>query len=348
MGRAAAELPKSARAQLAVACRICGATSGIDVVPLVEMLFGTRERFEYRHCGTCGVMWLDEPPADLARFYPTAYYAPPDPEGGTRPRRSRRLLVDELAAQKLFGGHRVGAGVARRLGRTVPREASALRPFVRAAGLRSFGDPILDVGCGPVPERLLQLAAVGFRHLLGIDPMVPGERTIGGVEVQPRTIHEVDGRYALITFHHSFEHVPDPRDTLLAASRLLRPGGTILIRMPVMGTWFWTTYGTHWWELDPPRHLFIHTERSLGLLANEVGLSVERVQYDSTFVEILASDQIALDIPWRDPRSCRLRLDEPEQAEAIRIATQRVIALNTESRGGRAAFYLRAPAAAVG
>jgi len=343
MGRAAAPSATGAAVPPVVACPICGSTSGIDVMSLAEMLFGTRERFEYRHCRTCGVLWLDQPPADLGRFYPDAYYPKRGADMGHVPRRNRALLVDELAAQRLFGGHRVGAGVARRLGRAVPPDVIAMRPFVRATGLRSFDDPILDVGCGPVPEQLLHLADVGFRRLLGIDPMLPARLRVGSVEIRPRTIHEVGGRYALITFHHSFEHVPDPRETLLAARRLLRPGGAIVIRMPVMGTWFWTTYGTHWWELDPPRHLFVHSERSLALLANEVGLSVERVVYDSTFVEILASDQLALDIPWRDPRSCRTRLGEPERADAIRAAKARVTALNAEGRGGRAAFYLRAP-----
>jgi SAM-dependent methyltransferase len=318
-------------------------------VRLVEMLFGTREGFEYRRCGACGVLWLDQPPHDLARYYPDSYY-PDGHDAGLGPERRPSAFDRAVTSRRLFGTHRLRAGIARRIGGTIPPEAALVRPLVKAAGLRSLDDPILDVGSSPIPERLVQLSRVGFRRLLGIDPMAPHDLVYHGVPVQRRTIHEVEGRFALITFHHSFEHVPDPRETLLAASRLLRPGGTILIRMPVMGTWFWETYGTDWWELDPPRHLFVHSRESLGLLAKEAGLVVDRIDYDSTFLEIVASDQLARGIPWRDPRSYWSANDASERAEEItreiEAANATVARLNAEGRAGRAGYYLRASAAA--
>jgi O-antigen biosynthesis protein len=324
----------------AAECPICGNALGNTPWRLVEMLFGTREAFDYHECGECGCLWIDAVPEDLGRHYPPAYYPSPPATGKLR-RPSR--LGSEVAARRLFGGHRLRAALARRLVGNNGFDVRAIRPFVQATGLRSFDDPILDVGASPVPERLLQLRQAGFRRLLGIDPMLATDVDHDGVQVRRRSLDELDGRYALIMFHHSFEHVPDPRATLRSASRLLRPGGTILIRTPVMGTWFWETYGTSWWELDPPRHLFVHTRRSIEILAEDAGLGIERVEFDSTYLEILASGQIARGIPWRDPRSCRDRLDEAQFADAVRAARDRVRALNAEGRGGRAAFYLRRP-----
>ena len=325
-------------------CPICGASDGIESVSLREMLFGTREAFEYLHCPACGVLWLRNPPDDLSAFYPPSYHIGGPPPPSRQPLHGlSRWLHQETAARKLFGGHRFAAALARRVGPPLAADVAAVRPMVRASGLRSFDDPILDVGCGPVPERLHQLAHAGFRQLVGIDPMLPAGLVNGGIRVERQTLAEVSGPFALIMFHHSFEHVPDPRATFLEAAERLRPDGAILIRTPVMGTWFWETYGTSWWELDAPRHLFVHTPRSLELLGAEAGLELRDVTYDSTYVEIVASEQIARDIAWRDPASCWRDLDIPELAVSVRSARETVRQLNANGRGGRAAFLFRRP-----
>ena len=325
------------------ACPICSAPGTFERYTLREMFFGTRERFDYLRCGTCGVMWLERPPADLTPYYPPTYHTAWDAQPtGREPSATERWFRGELAARRFFGGHRVGASLARRLGHVVEPGVPVVRSMVQTAGLRSFGDPILDVGCGPLPERLIQLSRVGFRCLSGIDPMIDGDTVVQGIPVRRLTIHELEGSYALITFHHSFEHVRDPGSTLASAARLLRPGGAIVIRTPVMGGWFWDTYGTSWWELDPPRHLFVHTRRSLELLGAAAGLELERVEFDSTFIEILASDQIARDVPWRDPTSCWNDLAAPALAPSRSAAEATAARLNAEGRGGRASFLFRA------
>jgi SAM-dependent methyltransferase len=306
------------------------------------MLFGTRETFDYLRCTVCGVLWLERPPADLSPYYPPPYHTAHVAE--TYDRRGSaagRWLRDQVAARRLFGGHRIGAGIGRRIGPELHPDTAVVRPLVRLAKLRSFDDPILDVGCGPVPERLGQLAHAGFRQLLGIDPMIPADID-GGIPVRKITIRELDGAFAMITFHHSFEHVRDPRETLAAARRLLRPGGMIIIRTPVMGGWFWETYGTDWWELDAPRHLFVHTRQSLEVLAREAGLEIKRIQSESTFLEILASDQIVRGVAWREPASCWTNLAAPELEPVVTAAKRKVAKLNAEGIGGRALFALRA------
>jgi SAM-dependent methyltransferase len=310
---------------------------------LREMLFGTRDRFEYRRCSTCGVLWLESPPLDLGPYYPRVYY-PARGSSHDVPNWLVRRLDEELAARRLFGGHRIGAWIARHLGRQLNPKVNEVRPMVRAARLRSLDDPILDVGSGPVPERLWQLADAGFRNLLGIDPMIDTDID-GEIPVRRMTIHELEGSFALITFHHSFEHIADPAETLRSARRLLRPGGAMVIRTPVMGTWFWDTYGRDWWELDAPRHLFVHTPMSLELLATEAGLALERTVYESTFIEILASDQIQRDIAWREPASCWSDLAAPEIQPDIAAAKATVARLNTEGRGGRANYLFRTSSA---
>lgn len=311
------------------------------------MLFGTRESFAYLRCPTCGLMRIAQVPDDLARHYPAAYYdGSPPPVGPARGWLGRRA---ERARNRL-AFFRTGGLEARLLrGRAAADDPDlrATKPVVRRAGLRSFDDPILDVGCGRVPGQLLRLRHVGFRKLMGVDPFLDGDADIEGIALRRQSIHDIAGSFQFITLHHSFEHVPDPLATLRSAARLLRPGGVLMIRTPVMGTWFWETFGTSWWELDPPRHLFVFSQSSLERLASAAGLTIFDTVWDSAAHEILASEQIRRDIAWREPASWNVQPPGPFDAAFIARAGEQVKELNGDGRAGRAGFYLRAASPAA-
>ena len=289
------------------ACPICADQRPPEPHELREMLFGTRERFGYLRCLGCGTMRIATVPADLGRYYPPDYYDPGTGEPvEPTPRRLWPLAAVAGAARDramLLGRRRRLARWTRRWAPPVSADVRRASGFTRRAGLRSFDDPILDVGCGRRATNLANLRKVGFRNLLGIDPFLEGDGEFEGVPLRRRSLEEQSGSFQAITFHHSFEHVPDPQATLGAAADRLRPGGVVLIRTPVMGTWFWEQFGTAWWELDPPRHLWVHTQASLELLAGRAGLALVDVVWDSSYLEIIASEQIGRDIAWRETGS---------------------------------------------
>ena len=238
------------------------------------------------------------------------------------------------------------AGAASRDGRAAghsPRPRTFDGPLASRGvpACHSFDDPILDVGCGWRAVNLANLQKVGFRRLLGIDPFLDGDGEYEGIPLKKRSIEEQDGAFQAITFHHSFEHVPDPAATLAAAAQRLRPGGTILIRTPVMGTWFWEKYGSAWWELDAPRHLWLHTQASLEILGRRAGLSLVDVVWDSSHLEVIASEQISRDVAWRESGSWYR--DPPAGFDDETIAGYKALVtdLNREGRAGRAGFYFR-------
>jgi SAM-dependent methyltransferase len=312
------------------------------------MLFGTREHFAYLLCGTCGLLRIEAVPADLARHYPAEYYGSPAPPAGPSRGRLGRIADDARNREALFGSGGIAVRLLRGRASAAPPDLRSLAAMVRRAGLRSFADPILDVGCGRVPGHLLRLRALGFRNLLGVDPYLVEDSEVEGIPLRRRSIHEVDGAFQLVTMHHSFEHVPDPRATLESAVRLLRRGGVLLIRTPVMGTWFWETFGTAWWELDAPRHLFVFSRASLERLAAAAGLELFDVAWDSAAHEILASEQIRHDIAWREPGSWYVDPPGMFDAESIARAGAQVKELNREGRAGRAGFYFRLAGADTG
>jgi SAM-dependent methyltransferase len=305
------------------------------------MLFGTRETFDYMRCPDCGVLRIVEIPADMSPYYPPDYYDGAELPAAAPARGGLTALADGARNRRaLFG-------TDRRLARVLRPWASASgvskheRMFVRRLGLRSFDDPVLDVGCGRRATNLLELKRLGFRSLLGVDPFLEQDGEYEGIPLRRRAIHDVEGSFQAITFHHSFEHVSDPRTTLEAAAARLRPDGTVLVRTPVFGSWFWEVFGTAWWELDPPRHLYVHTRASLERLAGAVGLELEHVEWDSTFLELIASTQIARDIAWREPASWKSNPPAGFDDATIERFKRKVATLNAGGTAGRAGFYFR-------
>src|SRR5690606_13797018 len=165
----------------------------------------------------------------------------------------------------------------------------------------------------------------------------------GGLRLLRRGIEEMEGEaeFDLVMLHHSFEHMPDPAETLRHVHRLLKPGRAALVRIPVADSWAWRHYGADWVQLDAPRHLFLHTRRSIALLAARAGLEVERVVHDSTAFQFWGSEQYREGIPLRHARSyARNPSGSAFTAAEIREFEQRAAELNARGEGDQAAFYL--------
>lgn len=324
------------RTETDFACRICGNRQGNRAHLAREMMFGLRETFPYVACAGCGCIQIREIPPDLDRFYPADYYsfAPPASGAGGGGLARLRAKRDVYA---VTGRGFVGALMqAVKPARTLP----SLRPVELGPASR-----ILDVGSG-MGVLADDLRRAGFQHVVGIDPYLDADRsTPAGAPILKRSIEEVEPGWDLIMFHHSFEHVPEPLHTLKAAAHLLNSGGTCLIRMPDAGGEAWRRYRSDWVQLDPPRHLHVHTRESVGALASEAGLYLDRVIHDSDEFQFWGSEQYLRDIPLFSPRSHAVSpSDSIFSRGEIRAFRREAKRLNAKGLGDQAAFYLR-PAA---
>ncbi len=309
-------------------CRICGNSEGNREFRPREMMFGLRDEFAYFQCAACGCLQIRDFPPDMARFYPANYYSMeaklPFPKG---------FPLDSLRRWESLFRLRV-----HNFGNTKRRQ---IFDWLRGAGV-DFDSNILDVGCGR-GKLLHQLRLDGFRRLTGLDPFVAGElRYANGITVHKHTLAEHQGAYDLIMMHHSFEHMPGQLGMLRDAARLLAPGGTLLLRIPVVSV-TWREYGIDWLQLDAPRHFFLHSPKSLSLLAAQAGLAVDRTVYDSKGSQFWGSEQYRRGIPHRDPRSYgenpKASVFSPRE---IRAFERRARELNARGEGDTACFYLRA------
>jgi SAM-dependent methyltransferase len=321
------------------ACQICGTSTG-NFVTTREMMFGTRERFTYFECGNCGCLQLLDIPDDLTPYYPEGYYSfSPSPSIPTRSV-LRRWLNDWRTAGSIFGHNPLSWLLSQvRPGPDHSRIAEMLRP----TGVRNLGAKILDVGCGA--GGLLQgMADAGFRRLVGIDPFTtPRTDGSGRLRILATTIDQLqEADFDLVMSHHSLEHMVNQIDMLRQMRRVLKDDGVCLIRIPVASSEVWRRYRENWVELDPPRHLVVHTRRSFEAAANDAGFRLVHAKYDDSNFGYWGSELYLADISLTDPVTRKFRSPlshfEPQQlAEFERLAQ----AANARQDGGRAAFYLR-------
>jgi SAM-dependent methyltransferase len=193
---------------------------------------------------------------------------------------------------------------------------------------------ILDVGCG-MGRLLAAFRREGFRKLTGVDPFIQRDITDGsGIRLLKRELAEVDEQFDFILLHHSFEHMPDPHQVFAHLNRLLLPDRFVFLRIPVGGCWAWKHYGEHWVQLDAPRHFFLHTSKSIEILAQAAGFEVAAVEYDSTEFQIVGSEHY---VQGLDPASRQAATITPEQLAEYRA---QAADLNRRGEGDQACFYL--------
>ena len=133
--------------------------------------------------------------------------------------------------------------------------------FRRARAIRIMrmipsGGAVLDVGCGR--GVFLDILAKHGYHCLGTERSETSgcdakelvKIMIGNIE----DINLPDESFDMVTFWQVLEHLHNPKNAIAEASRILRPGGKILIQVPNPESLQART-GPYWFHLDPPRHL---------------------------------------------------------------------------------------------
>jgi 2-polyprenyl-3-methyl-5-hydroxy-6-metoxy-1,4-benzoquinol methylase len=201
---------------------------------------------------------------------------------------------------------------------------------------------ILDVGCAR-GGLLLQLRREGFVRTVGIDPFLKEDIYYDtGLKILKKNLAELNEEFDLVMLHHSFEHMADPTSVFTQLHHIVKSRGYLLIRTPVIPCFAWRKYGTNWVQLDAPRHLFIHSVRSLNLLSQKAGFVIEHVEFDSKAFQFWGSEQYVRGIPLYDPRSYRVNPGKGLFSNDEIVAFEkRAEELNNVSDGDQACFYLR-------
>jgi len=247
--RALATLPAAAPAVAAEACPACGERA---VRPRFA-IEGLGERLVV--CEGCGCGRLEPMPgeAEIARFYPDAYYGDPGEAKFSGP-------IEWLV-------RRVGA-----------RQARSLLDGVPAGGR------VLDVGCGR--GVLLRAVAQAGYEAHGVEMSAAAAKGVDAfatLRIAPRL---AAAGYAAELFDavivwHVLEHLRDPRGAIDEAYRILRPGGRLVVAVPNFASAQARWAGADWFHLDLPRHLHHFRLDGLERMLEGCGFGVESVHHFS-------------------------------------------------------------------
>ena len=307
-------------------CRICNNIDRNSVILAREMMYGTREEFGYFECAQCGCVQIDAIPQNLSSFYPTDYYSL---SLGNEPAIKR--YIRRLRDAQLLGRASLLGSLATRI-----HGQPEYGPWLANRGLPSDAK-ILDVGAG-AGSLVFHIAEAGFSQVSGIEPNIESDIQLSnGATILKSTLAKTIGLYDLVMLHHSFEHMPDPLEQLIHVRRILEPNGIVIIRIPIVGTYAWNTYGPNWVQLDAPRHLTLHTKESLAILADQAGLVVTSIEFDSTEFQFWGSDLYSCNIALVEA----MDLNQPKApvgASKLRQMRTQAEHLNSIGQGDQAAL----------
>lgn len=309
-------------------CKICDNYKNNQIHVAKEAMFGLEERFEYIECSDCGCLQLKNIPKDMSNYYPKNYYSlqPSEPKKNNL---IKSLIINSRAEYAMKNRNIFGLIITKLFG--IPPRFEWFKK-----GQVSFGSEILEVGCG-TGGLLVKLLNEGFTHLTGIDPFLDNDIYFGkNLKILKNHINELNQKFDFIMLNHSFEHIPEQLKTLKELHHLLYKGRYLLIRIPVVSSFAWRKYGTNWYQLDAPRHLFLHTEKSMQLLASQSGFKIREVLYDSTESQFTRSEQYNRGIPFVKHIKNKSVFSRKELKYFEREAKK----LNMNHDGDQACFYL--------
>ena len=317
-------------------CILCGNTTHNRLYTVKELQLGLDEYFEYQLCGSCGSMQLQNVPENLGKYYPNEDYYSFKLDIHIRKKADtlRKIKADYL----LFGKNKLLGGLLS-IGYKMPEQFQ----WMKDVGAK-YNDAILDIGTGN-GSLLARLFQVGFTNLTGIDPFINTSHDYGSIKILKKDIYEVTGQYDVVMMHHSLEHMFQPQQVLEQAMKITNPGGSVLVRIPIMGNYGWEQYGVFWCGIDAPRHIFIPSEQQLRTLAENAGFIVEKLYYDSSDYLIWSSEQYKKGMPLHDPKSHMFNRDGSSMFSKEDIKRFRAIMKkeNEKGNGDTAVICLRKP-----
>ena len=276
-------------------CPLCGDHRGRVVFSGADHLHGVPGSFDVIACASCELWRQRAPilPEESEQFYPEEY-RPYQDERSVLPMRKERI------SHRLRRNYMqwVAEGKPSLLGSSLTRVAlvgmgwmlsytSAFRfnPLAFAAPDKS----VLDVGCG-TGRFLAEMAAMGWTPAgIELDRRAAEKASARGIEIHRGAFEAVcrylpeDRRFDLITMRQVIEHFRDPAQALRLAFSRLEPGGFIMIWTPLRDGLMARLFGSHWFNLDLPRHQVLFHKKSLASIVRQAGFQIlEQRQLSST------------------------------------------------------------------
>lgn len=313
-------------------CRICGSSKNQNYIAK-EMMLGTRDQFNYFQCDDCRCLQIESFPDDIAEYYPKNYYSFSRYDG-------KKYLGHKGKLRKFIYNYTIfHRGLIQYL---LESFVNAFKYSQLLSDLKvSKQSRILDVGSGNGEAFLYPLAEIGFKNLLGCDPYLEDDiKYPNGLEIFNSEIFAIEKKWDFIFYHHSFEHLSNPKAHLIKIHSILENNGLCILRIPTSSSYAWEHYQTDWYQLDAPRHFYLHSIESIEVLARETDFHVQNVVFDSTYHQFMRSEAYKKDIPMNQKVTLngvsymKRKIDKMKFKKLTKV-------LNATKKGDQAIFILK-------
>jgi SAM-dependent methyltransferase len=248
-------------------CYLCGIEGRVVHTNMPDLLYRVPGSWNMRQCvnAACALLWLDPMPVteDLGAGYQT-YFT----HGSGEPLPLRLLRL----------GYRLGTSIPDFILGLWHAESSLHSMYLGQA----TPGRLLDVGCGN-GQFLNKMHTRGW-EVCGVDfdpKAVENARQLYKLDVRAGSLadqHFPDSSFDAVTANHVIEHLPDPVAFLGEARRIVKPGGCLIVTTPNNQGLGHQMFQAHWYGIDPPRHVLVHSPMSLAECARRAGCSPVTVQ----------------------------------------------------------------------
>jgi 2-polyprenyl-3-methyl-5-hydroxy-6-metoxy-1,4-benzoquinol methylase len=265
-------------------CPVCN-SSGIQVhKDLHDQLFGVPGTWNIDQCQNkkCKTVWLNPyPNTEIIPSFYTDYHTHNNiPLQKDADSTRRKNIIDRMRNAYLYT--RYGYGKYYKLNWFFNLLSYIHPGWQDARAANHFYIPrvangiFLDVGCG-AGGSLAAMRDRGWRtYGIDFDKKAIEVAKNHGLECATGGLLEQNfpsSYFDAVLLSHVIEHVPNPREIISECYRILKPGGTLSLITPNIGSWSYKLFGKNWRGLEAPRHLQIFTPKSLKNLAHQASFS---------------------------------------------------------------------------
>jgi 2-polyprenyl-3-methyl-5-hydroxy-6-metoxy-1,4-benzoquinol methylase len=271
----------------ALHCYLCGEPGELLYQNLTDRHFGVSGQWNFRKCknSACGIVWLDPLPLekDIGKAYQNYY---------THGKNSRHDNHASFARKVLRRGLRIFFSFLKRI--TLIRQERKRLDLMYLDRLKP--GRMLEIGCGN-GSRLARMHALGWE--------VEGQEVDPGAAESVMQAHNFilhlgvlhklslpDASYDAVIMNHVIEHIHDPIGILSECYRILKPDGTLVLTTPNSESLGHKTYQSAWMGLDPPRHLYIFSQKTLSTVVMKAGFRNFEVFTTSAKAEAFATGSL--------------------------------------------------------
>lgn len=276
----------SLKARQSTQCILCGETGNVLYKQLTDRLHDVPGEYEIYYCNACKLAWLSPIPfkEDVVKCYADEYYTHSpvllDEEPSTKSSLKdviRRAILNQWYGYKYPD---VSGKIHSLIGKIL-----GVIPFLRSKAYYDMkiglpwkeGGRLLDVGCGN-GGYLLMMRKLGWQvEGIDIDPQAVMAASKNHLTVHIGFLEDhsfPSESFDVITMSHVIEHLIDPHQTIKECHRVLKPGGYLAVVTPNFDSLLHRYFGKSYIALDPPRHTFIFTLRSIKKIISESGFEI--------------------------------------------------------------------------